>query len=51
VGGVVGLAFQGAADDFFDLGIAERTRRARTWLVGQTFQAIFDKTGPPLADG
>src|SRR5262249_17286649 len=49
--GGLGLLFQGLGDDLLDLGISDRARGAGPGFVGQPFEAVFEESAPPLADG
>jgi hypothetical protein len=44
-------ALQRLHDDTFDLGVVDRTRRARPRFVEQPVEAALDKAPAPLADG
>ena len=51
MGGGLGLLFESLGDDLFDLGIGDRARGTRSWLVSQPIEAVFQEALPPRAHG
>ena len=50
VGGVFGFGFQGASDDFLDLGIGDRSRGAGPGFVDESIESVVDEALSPFAD-